>query len=102
MLAHRLTDDAGCADYAPPRLVLSAARPLPADFARTLTKALHAATGSAWDVSLTNASAETLRARSEREAAERKASILSDPASAAVLAAFPDAQLIDPSTRTAA
>ena len=93
-LAAQLTNSARVIRYAPPELVLSAARPLPVDLVRDLTAQAKRITDRVWRISTEDApGAPTLR--EEREAArnaERQA-ILDTPVVKAAFEAFPDAEL---------
>lgn len=94
-LALILHDTARVVRYAPPELVINPSRPLPAEFPRDVAAALKAATGEAWQVSL---SLETGAASllEQRQAAEKdaQAALLAHPLIKAAFAAFPDAEYI--------
>ena len=91
-LALSLHDSVRPVRYAPPLLELEAAGELPRDFAARLTRCLDAWTGARWTVAFAAAGgAPSLR---EREDAAR-AAVLAEPTVAALIAAFPGAELID-------
>ncbi len=77
-----------------PTLVISNARPLPADFVRDLGQTLRTITGRAWKITTDAAPGEPTLAEqaSAAEAAERQA-VLDSPVVAAAMAHFPDAEL---------
>jgi len=92
VLAHHLHDDVRPVRYAPPMLELAPTAALPRDFAQRVARCLESWTATRWTVALANAGGEpSLR---EREAAQR-AAVLAEPAVAALMAAFPGAELID-------
>jgi DNA polymerase-3 subunit gamma/tau len=93
-LAAQLTNSARVVRYAPPELVLSAARPLPVDLIRDVTAETKRITGRVWRVSTEDApGVPTLREdREAARAAERRA-ILDTPVVKAAFEAFPDAEL---------
>jgi len=92
VLAHHLHDDVRPVRYAPPTLELASTATLPRDFAQRVARCLETWTATRWTVALANAGGEpSLR---EREAAQR-AAVLAEPAVAALMAAFPGAELID-------
>jgi DNA polymerase III subunit gamma/tau len=96
LIAQQLHDHAGLVRFAPPELVLRAARPLPSDFARDLATALKSLSGTIWSVSLTDEpAAPSLHDQEQAQAAEAKAAILAHPNVAAVMEAFPGAELIN-------
>ncbi len=96
LMAQQLHDHAGLVRFAPPELALRATRPLPSDFARDLAAALKSLTGSIWSVQLTDepAAPSLLDQEAAREA-EARAAILAQPDVAAVMEAFPGAELIN-------
>ncbi|WCT74924.1 DNA polymerase III subunit gamma/tau [Sphingomonas naphthae] len=95
LLAQMLHDFTGVVRYDPPTLAIRPLKPLPGDFARDLGAALKAATGSLWDVTLSDGPAEPSLLETEQaaEAAARDA-ILATPVVAATLEAFPGAKPI--------
>ncbi|MEO5773303.1 MAG: DNA polymerase III subunit gamma/tau [Sphingomicrobium sp.] len=94
LLAQQLHDQVGVVTFAPPELVLKPMRPLGPDWPRDLALALKAATGTTWQVSLSDAPSEPSLLDQEKIAEERaRADVLSDPNVRAVLDAFPDAAL---------
>jgi DNA polymerase-3 subunit gamma/tau len=101
-LAVQLHDQVGLVRYAPPELVLKPARPLGPDWPRDLMQALKAATGSSWQVSLSDESGEPSLLDQEKMAEERvRADVLADPNVRAAMDAFPDAELESFSTKGA-
>ncbi|MES2754735.1 MAG: DNA polymerase III subunit gamma/tau, partial [Pseudomonadota bacterium] len=80
--------------YAPPELIISTAKPVPADLPRTLAAELRAITGQMWQVTThdTPGAPTIAEARATAEEAERQAA-LDTPVVQAALAAFPDAIL---------
>ena len=94
LLAQQLHDQVGVVSFAPPELVLKPMRPLGPDWSRDLAAALKSATGSIWQVSLSDAKSEPSLLDQEKMAEERaKTDVLADPNVRAVLDAFPDASL---------
>ncbi len=92
VLAHHLHDDVRPVRYAPPMLELAPTAALPRDFAQRVARCLESWTATRWTVALANAGGEP--SMREREAATR-AAVLAEPAVAALMAAFPGAELID-------
>jgi len=102
LLAQQLHDQVGLVRYAPPELVLKPTRPLGADWSRDLAVGLKAATGTSWQVSLSDDAGEPSLLDQEKMAEERvRADVLADPNVRAVMDAFPDAELESFSTRGA-
>ena len=94
LLAQQLHDQVGLVRYEPPELVLRLVRPLGADWSRDLAAALKSATGSSWQVSLSDEADEPSLLDQEKMAEERvRADVLADPNVRVVLDAFPDAEL---------
>ena len=91
LLAHYLHDCVRPVRYAPPTLEIERAGDLPADFAQALGRSLERFTGARWTIAYATGGAPSLR---EREEAAR-AAVLAEPTVAALLAAFPGAELID-------
>ena len=89
--------------YAPPELVISDLKPLPADIARDLAAELRKLTGTVWAVTTAREPGEpTLRERAQAiEVAERER-VLGSPAVAAAFDHFPEAELIGWSNRSQA
>jgi DNA polymerase-3 subunit gamma/tau len=101
-LAVQLHDQVGLVRYAPPELVLKPARPLGPDWPRDLMQALKSATGSSWQVSLSDELGEPSLLDQEKMAEERvRADVLADPNVRAAMDAFPDAELESFSTKGA-
>jgi DNA polymerase-3 subunit gamma/tau len=100
VLAQQLHDQVGVVRYAPPELVLKPMRPLGADWSRDLAAALKAATGTTWQVSLSDEAGEPSLLDQEKIADQRvRAEVLADPNVQAVMHAFPDAELESFQTR---
>jgi DNA polymerase III subunit gamma/tau len=99
-LAVQLHDQVGLVRYAPPELVLKPARPLGPDWTRELAAILKSATGTTWQVSLSDEAGEPSLLDQEKMAEERvRAEVLADPNVRAVMDAFPDAELETYSTK---
>jgi DNA polymerase-3 subunit gamma/tau len=99
-LAVQLHDQVGLVRYAPPELALKLMRPLGADWSRDLAAALKAATGTSWQVVLSDETGEPSLLDQEKIAQERvRAEVLADPNVQAVIDAFPGAELESFSTR---
>jgi DNA polymerase-3 subunit gamma/tau len=93
-LALQLHDQVGLIRYAPPELVLKPTRPLGGDWPRDLALKLKEATGTVWQVSLSDEPGEPSLLDKEKMAEERvRADVLADPNVRAVMDAFPDAEL---------
>ena len=85
---------------APPELVLRPSRPLGPDWPRDLALALKVATGTSWQVSLSDEPGEPSLLDQEKMAEERvRAEVLADPNVRAVMDAFPGAELESFTTR---
>jgi DNA polymerase-3 subunit gamma/tau len=94
LLAQQLHDQVGLVRYAPPELVLKPTRPLGADWSRDLANALKSATGTTWQVMLSDETGEPSLLDQEKMAEERVlADVLADPNVRAVMDAFPGAEL---------
>ena len=93
-LAEKLRLTARVISFASGAIVLSSAKPMPAELVRELGDALHTLTGESWRISLDDApGAPTIR---EVEASTRAAElewIKGTPVVGAALAAFPDAEI---------
>ena len=84
----------GLVRFAPPELVLKPTRPLGGDWPRDLAAALKTATGTSWQVSLSDEAGEPSLLDQEKMAEERvRSEVLADPAVRAAFEAFPDATL---------
>ena len=93
-LAVQLHDQVSLVRFAPPELVLKPLRPLGTDWPRDLAAALKAATGTTWQVSLSDESGAPSLLDQEKMAEERvRSEVLADPAVRAAFEAFPDATL---------
>ena len=101
-LAVQLHDQVGLVRYAPPELLLKPSRPLGPDWTRELATILKSATGTSWQVSLSDDAGEPSLLDQEKMAEERvRAEVLADPSVRAVMDAFPDAELESYSTKGA-
>jgi DNA polymerase-3 subunit gamma/tau len=101
-LAVQLHDQVGLVRYAPPELVLKPGRRLGPDWTRELCAVLKSATGTSWQVSLSDEPGEPSLLDQEKMAEERvRAEVLADPGVRAVMEAFPDAELESYSTKGA-
>jgi DNA polymerase-3 subunit gamma/tau len=99
-LAVQLHDQVGLVRYEPPELALKPLRPLGADWSRDLALALKSATGTSWQVLLSDESGEPSLLEQEKMAEERvRADVLADPNVRAVMDAFPGSELESFSTR---
>ncbi len=95
-LASRLIHHASVVSLAGTDLVLSAARPLPADLIVELAGALKQLTQRNWKISTApTPGAPTMREAEAARAEAFKAEIMASPMIAAALAAFPDAEITD-------
>jgi DNA polymerase III subunit gamma/tau len=94
LLAQQLHDQVGLVRYDPPHLVLKPNKPLGGDWSRQLALDLKALTGTAWQVAFSDEEAEPSLLAKEKMAEERvRADVLADPNVAAVMDAFPGAEL---------
>jgi DNA polymerase-3 subunit gamma/tau len=99
-LALQLHDQLGLVRYAPPELALKPMRPLGPDWPRELAAALKAATGTNWQVSLSDEPGEPSLLDQEKIAEERvRAEVLADANVRSVMEAFPESELESFSTR---
>ena len=90
-----LTDDLHLVAYAPPLLTLAAAPRLPRDQLALIAKRLNEWTGAEWRVDIVeNGGAPTLREAELADSAARIDAARADPAVAALLDAFPEAEII--------
>ncbi len=93
-LAEKLRISARLIRYAPPDIVLSAAKPLPADLVADLMAGLQRATGQRWKVTTEDApGALSVRESEARERADALDWVKSTPVVKAALDAFPDAEV---------
>ena len=94
ILAQQLHDQVGLIRFEPPNLALKPLRPLGAEWPRELASLLKSLTGTGWQVTLTDDSGAPSLLDQEKIAEDKvKAEVLADPAVAAVLDVFPDAEL---------
>ena len=94
-LHHMLTDDLHLVAYAPPLLTLAAAPRLPRDQLALIAKRLTEWTGAEWRVDIVeNGGAPTLREAELADSAARISAARADPGVAALLDAFPEAEII--------
>ncbi|MES2147439.1 MAG: DNA polymerase III subunit gamma/tau [Pseudomonadota bacterium] len=94
ILAQQLHDQVGLIRFEPPSLALKPLRPLGAEWPRELATLLKSLTGTGWQVTLSDDSGAASLLDQEKIAEEKvKAEVLADPAVAAVLDVFPDAEL---------
>lgn len=92
-LAVKLTRSASVVRFAAPELVLSSARPLPADLIRELNAELKRLTGRPWKVTAEDTpGAPTMREEEEASRNAMRAAILETPVVKAAFEAFPDAE----------
>jgi DNA polymerase-3 subunit gamma/tau len=100
LLAQQLHDQVGVVRYAAPELVLRPMRPLGVDWSRDLALALKSATGTIWQVSLSDDAGEPSLLDQEKIAEQRvRAEVLADPNVRSVIDAFPGAELESFQTR---
>jgi DNA polymerase-3 subunit gamma/tau len=94
LLGLQLRDQISVVRFQTGELVLRPLQPLGADFPRVLADALRQLTGRAWRVELSNEDGQPSLRQQEQMAEDRaRAAVLADPNVAAVLSAFPGAQL---------
>jgi DNA polymerase-3 subunit gamma/tau len=94
LLGLQLRDQIGLVRFAPGEVVLRPLQPLGADFPRMLADALRQSTGRPWRVELSNEDGQPSLRQQDQMAEDRaRAAVLADPNVAAVLSAFPGAQL---------
>jgi DNA polymerase III subunit gamma/tau len=93
-LALQLHDQVSLVRYEPPQLAVKPLRPLGADWSRDMAAALKAATGTTWQVSLSDDPGEPSLLDQEKMAEERvRGDVLADPNVRAVMDAFPGSEL---------
>jgi len=93
-LALQLHDQIRLVRYAPPEIAVKPLRPLGTDWTRELALALKSATGTTWQVTLSDEAGEPSLLDQEKMAEERvRAEVLADENVRAVMDAFPDAEL---------
>ena len=94
VIAQQLHDQVGLVRFAPPELTLKPLKPLGADWTRELDTALKAITGTRWQISIADESAQPSLLEQEKMAEERvRAEVLAEPNVRSVLEAFPEATL---------
>jgi len=94
VIAQQLHDQVGLVRYAPPELALKPLKPLGADWTRELDTVLKGITGTRWQISISDETAQPSLLEQEKMAEERvRAEVLAEPNVRAVLEAFPDASL---------
>ncbi len=94
LLGVQLRDHVGLVSFAPGELVLKPLRPVGPDFPRELAAAAKEATGSVWQVRLTDEGGAPSLQQQEAMAEERiRAEVLDEPNVRALLDEFPDATL---------
>ncbi|WP_294172200.1 DNA polymerase III subunit gamma/tau [uncultured Sphingomonas sp.] len=94
LLGLQLRDQVGVVRFASGELVLRPLQPLGADFPRALADALRQVMQRAWRVELSNEDGQPSLRQQDQMAEDRaRAAVLADPNVAAVLSAFPGAQL---------
>lgn len=94
LLGHQLRDHIGLVSFGPGELVLKPLKPLGPDFPRELAAAAKDATGTAWQVRLTDEGGAPSLHQQEAMAEERmRAEVLEEPNVRALLDQFPDATL---------
>jgi DNA polymerase-3 subunit gamma/tau len=93
-LAEKLRISARLIRYAPPEIVLSAAKPLPADLVADFAAGLQRATGQRWKVTTEDApGAPSVREAEAKQRADALDWVKSTPVVKAALDAFPDAEV---------
>ena len=94
LLGVQLRDHVGLVSYEPGVLILKPLKPLGPDFARELAAAAKQATGTSWEVRLTDEGGAPSLQQQEVMAEEKvRADVLDEPNVRALLDAFPDATL---------
>jgi len=94
LLAQQLHDQVGLVRFEPPHLALKPMRPLGSDWPRELAAILKSLTGTGWQVTLSDDNGAPSLLDQEKMAEEKvRAEVLADPAVAAAIDAFPDAEL---------
>jgi len=98
MLAKHLRDDVAVAEVQPGLLRLAPVGQVPSSFAADVRRALEAWTGQGWTVSLDARpdGIESLQQAADRARQDAHEQALADPMVKALLAEFPDAEVVDP------
>ncbi len=100
-LALQLHDQVGLVRFAPPELVLKPLRPLGSDWPRELAALLKTLTGTSWQVLLSDEGGSPSLLEQDKMAEEKaRSDLLADANVAAVIDAFPEAEL-EPSSKGA-
>ncbi len=94
-LSQLLHDEVRLVAYAPPLLTVTATPALSPDFAQRVMACLKLWTGERWTVTLSDGGGQTLYETAEARIAAERAAVLADPAVREILAAFPQAELIE-------
>jgi DNA polymerase-3 subunit gamma/tau len=95
LLALQLHDNVGLVRFAPGEMVLKPLKPLGTDFARELASVAKEATGTPWEVRLTDEGGAPSLQQQEAMAEERvRAEVMGEPTVRALLDAFPDATYV--------
>ncbi|MEO7603037.1 MAG: DNA polymerase III subunit gamma/tau [Sphingomicrobium sp.] len=93
-LAVQLHDQVGLVRFAPPEIALKPLRPLGTDWPRDFAAHLKAVTGARWQVTLSDETGEPSLLQQEKMTEEKaRSDLLADPNVAAVMDAFPEAEL---------
>ena len=94
LLGVQLRDHVGLVSFAPGTIILKPLKPLGAEFARELAAAAREATGSPWEVRLTDEGGAPSLHQQEAIAEEHiRVAVLDEPNVRALIEAFPDATL---------
>ncbi|QXQ05596.1 DNA polymerase III subunit gamma/tau [Sphingosinicellaceae bacterium] len=95
-LAQLLSDEVRLVDFSPPVLTVTTSPSLSPDFAQRVMACLKLWTGERWTVTLArDGGGATLHEQYERRIADERAAVMADPAVLEILAAFPQAELIE-------
>ncbi len=94
MLGVQLRDHVGLVSFEPGTIILKPLKPLGGEFARELAAAAREATGSTWEVRLTDeGGAPSLHQQEAMAEEQMRAAVLDEPNVRALIDAFPDAAL---------
>ena len=98
-LAQLLNDEVRLVEFSPPVLTVTTSPSLSPDFPQRVMACLKLWTGERWTVTLArpedHAGGTTLHEQHERRIADERAAVMADPAVLEILAAFPQAELIE-------